>query len=77
MPALIRKPPQEQVVYKIENGATFFLLVYSARNKEWGFPKGHIEEGETDKETARREIFEETGIQDLTFIDGLKVPIPI
>jgi 8-oxo-dGTP pyrophosphatase MutT (NUDIX family) len=60
------------VVYKIENGVTFFLLVYSARNKEWGFPKGHIEEGETDKETARREIFEETGIQDLTFIDGFK-----
>ena len=28
----------------------------------WGFPKGKPEEGETPKDTALREIFEETGI---------------
>ena len=27
------------------------------------FPKGHVEEGETSKETAIRETFEETGIE--------------
>ena len=27
------------------------------------FPKGHVEEGETEIETAEREIFEETGIR--------------
>lgn len=27
-----------------------------------GFPKGHIEVGETERQTARREVFEETGI---------------
>jgi len=26
----------------------------------WGFPKGHKEKGETDRETALRELYEET-----------------
>ena len=30
-------------IYKIEKGEILFLLVYSERNKEWGFPKGHVE----------------------------------
>ena len=29
----------------------------------WSFPKGHQEEGELPEETARREVFEETGIR--------------
>lgn len=29
----------------------------------WGFPKGHVEEGESSEETALREIKEETGIK--------------
>ena len=44
------------VVYKKENNEYFFLLVYSVKNKEWSFPKGHIEKGETELETAKREI---------------------
>jgi 8-oxo-dGTP diphosphatase len=31
--------------------------------KYWGFPKGHIEEGEGSKEAAIREIKEETGVE--------------
>ena len=38
----------------------------------WGFPKGHIEKGETIEDTARREIEEETGISDIDFIEGFK-----
>ncbi|MFA7074407.1 MAG: NUDIX domain-containing protein [Endomicrobiaceae bacterium] len=62
------------VIYTIKNNIKYFLLVYSARNGEWGFPKGHIENNETEKETAVREIFEETGIsvKDIIFIDGFK-----
>ena len=34
----------------------------------WDFPKGHVEEGETEQETASREIAEETGITQLSFL---------
>tara|TARA_B100000427_G_scaffold49883_1_gene37877 strand:- start:874 stop:1302 length:429 start_codon:yes stop_codon:yes gene_type:complete len=29
----------------------------------WGFPKGHLEEGETPLKAAEREVFEETGFE--------------
>lgn len=60
------------VIYKTENGTNLFLLVYSGRNKEWGFPKGHSEGNETEMQTAEREILEEAGIADLKFIDGFR-----
>ncbi len=31
--------------------------------KHWGFPKGHLDEGESSKEAAIREIKEETGVE--------------
>ncbi len=38
------------------------LLIQQAKGY-WSFPKGHTEEGETPIVTARREMFEETGIR--------------
>lgn len=38
-----------------------YFLVYGRKSNKWGFPKGHMEEGETEEETALREFFEETG----------------
>ncbi|MBI5064666.1 NUDIX domain-containing protein [Candidatus Woesearchaeota archaeon] len=38
-----------------------FLLVKHSKNNNWGFPKGHVELGESEKETAIREICEEVG----------------
>jgi len=58
------------VIFRINNGLIEFLLVYSGRNSHWGFAKGHVEDGETEIETAKREILEETGISRLEFIDG-------
>lgn len=46
------------------------LLVYEKNRNFWGFPKGHMEEGETEKETALREVKEEVGID--VEIDVLK-----
>lgn len=60
------------VIYKIKKNNPMFLLVYSKRNKEWGFPKGHIENDETEKETAIREIYEETGIKNIDFIQDFR-----
>jgi 8-oxo-dGTP pyrophosphatase MutT (NUDIX family) len=41
----------------------------------WGFPKGHVEKGETDLQAAYREVEEETGISKtkLRLIDGFRV----
>jgi 8-oxo-dGTP pyrophosphatase MutT (NUDIX family) len=60
------------VIYKIENANPIFLLVKSAKSGNWGLPKGHMEKGETEKETAVREIFEETGIKQLKFDDNFR-----
>jgi 8-oxo-dGTP pyrophosphatase MutT (NUDIX family) len=38
------------------------ILLIFQQNGFWGFPKGHVEEGETEAETAVREVFEETGL---------------
>ena len=38
------------------------LLLYRGKQKDWSFPKGHIEEGETGQEAMEREIKEETGL---------------
>jgi bis(5'-nucleosidyl)-tetraphosphatase len=45
----------------------YLLLDYGSH---WDFPKGHIEEGEDPYTTARRELEEETGIQDARFVSG-------
>lgn len=40
-------------------------------SKSFSLPKGHIEEGETPLDAARREITEETGLEKLTLIKKL------
>ncbi len=49
------------------DGLDRFLLVLQ-RSGNWSFPKGHPEEGETPLQTARRELEEECGIQDVSFV---------
>ena len=38
------------------------LLIYEKIGQYWGFPKGHIENNETEIETAKREVKEEVGL---------------
>lgn len=38
------------------------ILVIQQAAGHWGFPKGHVEDGETEVETAIREIKEETNL---------------
>ena len=49
------------VIWQKENSGIMYLL---ARHNggHWSFPKGHVEQGETEVDTARREIWEETGL---------------
>jgi bis(5'-nucleosidyl)-tetraphosphatase len=51
----------------------YLLLHYSAGH--WDFPKGNIEAGENEKQTATREIREETGITDVEFFDSFRMRI--
>jgi 8-oxo-dGTP pyrophosphatase MutT (NUDIX family) len=46
------------------NGDRLFLLIRDSY-RNWGFPKGHLEQGESAAEAARREVVEETGLVDV------------
>lgn len=51
------------IVYKGEGEARKYLLVQAKKKpNEWVLPKGHIESGEHTRETAVREVQEETGV---------------
>ncbi len=52
------------IVYKFgEDGQPMLLLVKHRYGGHWAFPKGHVEAGENEFQTAHREILEETGLK--------------
>ncbi|MGC8898339.1 MAG: bis(5'-nucleosyl)-tetraphosphatase [Bacteroidota bacterium] len=53
---------------RAKGGPEFLLLHYGLGH--WDFPKGNVEQGESVEDTIRREIAEETGIQQIRFHDG-------
>jgi diadenosine hexaphosphate hydrolase (ATP-forming) len=76
-----RKPAISEVVREPTSGGMVFrrnaktneieiLLIQDAKDR-WTIPKGHIEEGETAKITAEREIREETGLQEMKVLNWL------
>ncbi|MDE6004864.1 MAG: NUDIX domain-containing protein [Oscillospiraceae bacterium] len=50
------------IVYRRFHGNIEILLIRHLNSGHWSFPKGHVESGETELETAKREIKEETAI---------------
>ena len=58
------------ILYTEENGKRYYVLIMEA-NGSYGFPKGHLIEGESEIECAKREIKEETGI-DAKIISNIK-----
>ena len=44
------------------------VLVVNQNGDSWSLPKGHLEEGETALEAAKREIYEESGVSKLTYV---------
>lgn len=69
---VVREPTAGGVIYR--HGKTKadveILLIQDAKDR-WTIPKGHIEEGETAKQTAEREIREETGLQQMKVLNFL------
>ena len=48
--------------YRITEGRREYLIVFEQFSQCWSLPKGHMEAGETEAETALRELWEETGL---------------
>jgi ADP-ribose pyrophosphatase YjhB (NUDIX family) len=69
---VVREPTAGGVVYRrnAKTNAIEILLIQDAKDR-WTIPKGHIEEGESAKETAAREIGEETGLQEMKVLNWL------
>ena len=51
------------IIYRKYHGNTDILLIKHTNGGHWSFPKGHVEGNETEEETARREIKEETDLE--------------
>jgi len=58
------------VLYRIHDELRI-LVIKQARNGNWSFPKGHVENNETEEQTAIREVLEEVGIN-ITPMNGFR-----
>lgn len=56
------------VVYQRPEEGEIKYLVVRQGNNTWGFPKGHIENNESELQTAIRELKEETGLEARIFL---------
>jgi 8-oxo-dGTP pyrophosphatase MutT (NUDIX family) len=74
------------VIFRKEKNKIYYLLLHhkpfsgwsSDRVKtggHWSFPKGHIEKGENETETIKREVKEETDLKDIKIIKGFREQI--
>lgn len=70
------------IICRKEKGDMLYLLLEYARIDDakgkhtyLDFPKGHVENGESELETLAREVKEETGIEDLKIIVGFRESI--
>ncbi len=69
---VVREPTSGGMVFRRnkKNNEIEILLIQDAKNR-WTIPKGHIEEGESARQTAEREIREETGLQEMKVLNWL------
>ncbi len=63
------------VLYILSDNFEINYLILNYNYGHWDFPKGNIESGETEIETIKREVMEETGIVDIKLIEGFRQQI--
>lgn len=61
------------VVYRMVDGGIRYVIIRS-KGGVHGFPKGHVERDETERETALREIREEVGLC-VDILDGFRTEV--
>lgn len=59
------------VVFRVKDGKRQYLVI-KYRNGHWEFPRGKMEDNETEHETMAREICEETGIAHVDIIPDFR-----
>jgi len=69
--SMVKEKSVGAVLFREEGSALKFLLLHYKAG-HWGFPKGHVENGETEEQTLRREIREETGIANVNVFTGFR-----
>lgn len=67
---IVREPTAGGIVFRHGKDGMEILLIQDAKDR-WTIPKGHIEEGETAVQTARREIGEEAGLTEIDMLGWL------
>ncbi|MFZ1300968.1 MAG: NUDIX domain-containing protein [Candidatus Microsaccharimonas sp.] len=67
---IVREPTAGGIVFRHGEKGVEILLIQDAKDR-WTIPKGHIEEGETAQQTARREIGEEAGLNQVDILGWL------
>ena len=68
---MIREKSCGALVYRKKQDRLELLLIRHKNGGHWSFPKGHVETGETEPQTALREIKEETGL-DVGLCEGFR-----
>jgi ADP-ribose pyrophosphatase YjhB (NUDIX family) len=69
---VVREPTSGGVVWRRskKTGEVEILLIQDAKDR-WTIPKGHIEPEENARDTAEREIHEETGLKEMKVMNWL------
>ena len=70
---VVREPTAGGIIFRRspKNPETVEILLIQDSKNRWTIPKGHIEEGESARQTAEREIKEETGLKKMEIVGWL------
>jgi diadenosine hexaphosphate hydrolase (ATP-forming) len=68
---IVREPTAGGIVFRRNKKDEIEILLIQDHKDRWTIPKGHIEEGETAQDCARREIGEEAGLHDVDMLGWL------